>query len=108
VRQLEAQLQEMSLATRAQDDTQTELIRSLQDQVNSWKQKYEALARLYAQLRKEHLDLLGKFKGIKDSHKKEIEEAKIEAEKLKTEGEVNKCDCCFFFKISLKKNERKK
>ncbi|KAG5456677.1 MAG: hypothetical protein BJ554DRAFT_3511, partial [Olpidium bornovanus] len=30
--------------------------------VSMWKQKYEALAKLYAQLRQEHLDLLGKYK----------------------------------------------
>jgi hypothetical protein len=29
-----------------------------------WKNKYEALAKLYSQLRHEHLELLGKFKQI--------------------------------------------
>lgn len=29
-----------------------------------WKSKYEALAKLYSQLRHEHLELLGKFKQI--------------------------------------------
>lgn len=29
-----------------------------------WKSKYEALAKLYSQLRQEHLDLLGKFKTV--------------------------------------------
>jgi chromosome segregation ATPase len=39
-----------------------ELIRQLQDQVNTWRNKYEALAKLYSQLRTEHLDMLSKFK----------------------------------------------
>lgn len=29
-----------------------------------WKNKYEALAKLYSQLRQEHLDLLGKYKQL--------------------------------------------
>jgi hypothetical protein len=29
-----------------------------------WKNKYEALAKLYSQLRQEHLDLLGKYKTL--------------------------------------------
>jgi chromosome segregation ATPase len=39
-----------------------ELIRQLQEQVVLWKNKYEALAKLYSQLRTEHLDMLSKFK----------------------------------------------
>jgi huntingtin-interacting protein 1-related protein len=41
-----------------------ELIKQLQDQVTLWRQKYEALAKLYSQLRTEHLDMLGKFKQL--------------------------------------------
>ena len=29
-----------------------------------WKNKYEALAKLYSQLRKEHIDLLNKYKAL--------------------------------------------
>jgi len=39
-----------------------ELIKQLQEQVNVWRNKYEALAKLYSQLRTEHLDMLSKFK----------------------------------------------
>lgn len=39
-----------------------ELIKQLQDQVTLWRNKYEALAKLYSQLRTEHLDMLSKFK----------------------------------------------
>src|SRR5271154_3231511 len=34
------------------------------DQVTMWKNKYEQLAKLYSQLRQEHLDLLSKFKSM--------------------------------------------
>jgi chromosome segregation ATPase len=39
-----------------------QLIQQLQEQVTHWRQKYEALAKLYSQLRTEHLDMLGRFK----------------------------------------------
>ena len=38
--------------------------KSLMDQVTLWRNKYEALAKLYTQLRAEHLDLLAKQKAI--------------------------------------------
>ncbi|OBZ68605.1 Endocytosis protein end4 [Grifola frondosa] len=41
-----------------------ELIKQLQDQVTLWRNKYEALAKLYSQLRTEHLDMLSKFKQM--------------------------------------------
>lgn len=41
-----------------------ELIRQLQDQVTHWRNKYESLAKLYTQLRTEHLELLSKSKQI--------------------------------------------
>ena len=41
-----------------------DLIRQLQDQVAHWRNKYESLAKLYTQLRTEHLDLLSKSKQI--------------------------------------------
>jgi len=40
------------------------LIKQLQDQVTLWRNKYEALAKLYSQLRTEHLDMLSKFKQM--------------------------------------------
>ena len=39
-------------------------IRALQEQVNTWRTKYESLAKLYSQLRHEHLELLNKFKTV--------------------------------------------
>lgn len=48
----------------AQMTAKDELIRQLQQQIEAWKSKYEALAKLYSQLRGEHLDLLNKSKGF--------------------------------------------
>jgi chromosome segregation ATPase len=55
------------------------------DEVNQWKQKYEALAKLYAQLRKEHLDLLNKFKVTKDSATKVSDASKQKVESIAKE-----------------------
>jgi len=41
-----------------------DLIKQLQDQVTLWRNKYEALAKLYSQLRTEHLEMLSKFKQM--------------------------------------------
>jgi len=41
--------------------TRDELIKQLQDQITLWRNKYEALAKLYSQLRTEHW-MLSKFK----------------------------------------------
>jgi hypothetical protein len=44
----------------AQMGSKDDLIKQLQDQVTLWRNKYEALAKLYSQLRTEHLDMLSK------------------------------------------------
>ena len=59
------------------------------EELAQWKQKYEALAKLYAQLRKEHLDLLNRFKDVKDSANRLTEEARREVEKVR--GEMRVC-----------------
>jgi uncharacterized protein (UPF0335 family) len=41
-----------------------QMIGSLTDQVTLWRNKYEALAKLYSQLRTEHLDMLSKYKSM--------------------------------------------
>jgi hypothetical protein len=41
-----------------------DLIKQLQDQVTLWRNKYDALAKLYSQLRTKHLDMLSKFKQM--------------------------------------------
>ena len=40
------------------------MMAQLQDQVTLWRNKYEALAKLYSQLRNEHLEMLGKYKSM--------------------------------------------
>jgi huntingtin-interacting protein 1-related protein len=41
-----------------------EIIKQLQEQVTHWRNKYESLAKLYTQLRTEHLELLSKSKQV--------------------------------------------
>jgi hypothetical protein len=40
------------------------MLQTLQEQVALWRNKYEALAKLYSQLRNEHLEMLGKYKQM--------------------------------------------
>ncbi|KAJ1974245.1 sla2 Src-like adaptor 2 [Dimargaris xerosporica] len=64
VKALEEQLQQFHLNSQQRDQAKDDMIRALQDQLNMWKQKYEALAKMYAELRREHLALLNKFKEV--------------------------------------------
>jgi hypothetical protein len=64
VKALENELSNFALNSQQQQQSKDELIKSLQEQVNMWKSKYEALAKLYSQLRHEHLELLGKYKQM--------------------------------------------
>ncbi|KAL1301505.1 hypothetical protein AAFC00_005748 [Neodothiora populina] len=61
---LENELQQMTHNFTQQNTSKDEQIRALQEQINTWRSKYEALAKLYSQLRHEHLELLQKFKGV--------------------------------------------
>ncbi|KAL1732141.1 ANTH domain-containing protein [Schizophyllum commune] len=64
VKALEAELANAGQTIGAQMQSKDELIKQLQDQVTLWRNKYEALAKLYSQLRTEHLDMLSKFKNM--------------------------------------------
>ena len=64
VKELEGQLDQLNTTYGQQNASKDDQIRALQEQVNTWRSKYEALAKLYSQLRTEHLDLLQKFKGV--------------------------------------------
>ncbi|KAM3545457.1 hypothetical protein ARSEF1564_001619 [Beauveria bassiana] len=64
VKALEGELAQLQNNYGQQITSKDEQIRALQEQVNTWRTKYEALAKLYSQLRTEHLDLLQKFKGV--------------------------------------------
>lgn len=61
---LETELVQLQENYRQQNASKDDQIRALQEQVNTWRTKYEALAKLYSQLRHEHLELLQKFKGV--------------------------------------------
>ncbi|KDQ63306.1 hypothetical protein JAAARDRAFT_53531 [Jaapia argillacea MUCL 33604] len=62
VKALEGELGGVQNHINSQLLSKDELIKQLQDQVTLWRNKYEALAKLYSQLRTEHLDMLQKFK----------------------------------------------
>ncbi|EJT99996.1 ANTH-domain-containing protein [Dacryopinax primogenitus] len=64
VKALEGELSVISNNAGSQIQGKDELIKQLQDQVTLWRNKYEALAKLYSQLRSEHLDMLSKFKAL--------------------------------------------
>ena len=58
------------------------------EEVNIWKQKYEALAKLYSQLRKEHIDLLTSLKDKKDADLNDSHKSKAELDRIRTELKV--------------------
>ncbi|PNS19706.1 Endocytosis protein end4 [Sphaceloma murrayae] len=64
VKSLEAELSQLGNNFQQQSQSKDEQIRALQEQINTWRSKYEALAKLYSQLRHEHLELLQKFKSV--------------------------------------------
>ena len=64
MKDLESQLNQLNNNFSQQTSSKDDQIRALQEQVNTWRTKYEALAKLYSQLRHEHLELLQKFKGV--------------------------------------------
>ncbi|CAI6095165.1 unnamed protein product [Clonostachys chloroleuca] len=64
VKALEGELAHLQNSVGAQMQSRDDQIKALQEQVNTWRTKYESLAKLYSQLRQEHLDLLQKFKTV--------------------------------------------
>ncbi|CCU82957.1 cytoskeleton assembly control protein SLA2 [Blumeria hordei DH14] len=64
IRALEGELGQFQNNYSQHISNREEQVRALQEQVNTWRTKYEALAKLYSQLRHEHLDLLQKFKSV--------------------------------------------
>ncbi|KAH8686050.1 ANTH domain-containing protein [Tricladium varicosporioides] len=64
IKALEGELNNLQQNYGQQLGSKDDQIRALQEQVNTWRQKYENLAKLYSQLRNEHLDLLQKFKSV--------------------------------------------
>ncbi|KAF8978923.1 sla2 Src-like adaptor 2 [Entomortierella lignicola] len=64
VKGLEQEMQLLNMNAQQQLASKDAMIQSIQEQINIWKSKYEALAKLYSQLRQEHLELLQKFKAV--------------------------------------------
>nr|APB91642.1 putative cytoskeleton assembly control protein [Knoxdaviesia proteae] len=64
VKALEGEIGRLQNGFGQQISSKDDQIRALQEQLNTWRSKYEALAKLYSQLRHEHLDLLQKFKAV--------------------------------------------
>ncbi|KAL9932539.1 hypothetical protein V8E36_008656 [Tilletia maclaganii] len=64
VKALENELANIGANVNAQMMNKDQMLKELQDQVTLWRNKYEALAKLYSQLRTEHLDMLGKYKQL--------------------------------------------
>lgn len=61
---LEGEMHQMNQNFQQQITSRDDQIRALQEQLNTWRSKYESLAKLYSQLRHEHLQLLQKFKSV--------------------------------------------
>lgn len=83
VKLLETELQQLNNNLGMQSQSKDDMIKSLQDQLAAWKQKYEALAKLYTQLRQEHMELLAKYKTVqlKASSAQEAIDKKEKAER---------------------------
>lgn len=64
VKSLENELMSLNSMASQQLASKDELIQNLEQQIANWSKKYESLAKLYSQLRQEHLSLLAKFKKI--------------------------------------------
>lgn len=82
---MEQQMQQLSIA-RQQDDAKDTYIKTLEQQLAQLKQRFEALAKQYAQLRKEHLDLLGKIKTLQQSENTLKQKYLLEVEAAKAEA----------------------
>ncbi|KAK4057914.1 sla2 Src-like adaptor 2 [Microbotryomycetes sp. JL221] len=64
VKALEGELMNVSNNIQQQLASKDQMLSQLQDQVTLWRNKYEALAKLYSQLRNEHLEMLTKYKTM--------------------------------------------
>ncbi|KAL8972214.1 MAG: hypothetical protein Q9183_000672 [Haloplaca sp. 2 TL-2023] len=89
MKELENQLNQLNTNFSQQTSSKDDQIRALQEQLNTWRSKYEALAKLYSQLRSEHLELLQKFKAVQlkaSSAQEAIEKRERLERELKTKN----------------------
>ena len=86
------------------------LIKQLQDQAMLWRNKYKAPAKLYSQLRTEHLDMLSKHKQLTlkaNSDQEAIDtmermEKDVKAKNLELTDMIRECDWARFDLDQLK------
>lgn len=86
VQQLENEIKTMDQNVSQQIANKDEQMIGLQDQLTVWEKKYDSLAKLYSQLRQEHLNLLPKFKKLQmkvNSAQESIKEKEQIENKLK-------------------------
>ncbi|KAK7205122.1 putative cytoskeleton assembly control protein Sla2 [Myxozyma melibiosi] len=91
VRALENEIQQLNQTTSQQLSSKDDQIKSLQEQLAAWKSKYDSLAKLYSQLRKEHLDLMAKYKAMQ-AKAASAQEAIDRKEKLEKELKAKNLD----------------
>ncbi|KAK9464266.1 ANTH domain-containing protein [Lipomyces arxii] len=91
VKALENEIQQLNETTTQQMASKDEQIKLLQEQLATWKSKYDSLAKLYSQLRKEHIDLMGKYKTVQ-SKAASAQEAIDRREKLEKELKAKNLD----------------
>ena len=100
VKALELELGTHGHNISAQISSKDDMLAQLQEQVNTWRQKYEALAKLYTQLRNEHLELLNKYKQVQLKagsaqeaiHKMERMERDVKAKNLELSDMIRERD----------------
>ena len=66
VKLLEMELARLTSYSQQQSQAESDQISALGEQRDVWQAKYESLAKLYSQLRHEHLELLLKFKEVQE------------------------------------------
>ncbi|KAL3233880.1 Protein SLA2 [Nakaseomyces bracarensis] len=89
VQQLEDEISNINQNASEQVANKNDQIESLQEQLRVWEKKYDSLAKLYSQLRQEHLQLLPRFKKL------QIKVGSIQetvANKEQIEGKLKKKD----------------
>ncbi|KAK9469970.1 ANTH domain-containing protein, partial [Dipodascopsis tothii] len=64
VKALETELLQLTNMSAQQMKVKDDQLNAIQEQISTWKSKYEALAKLYSQLRTEHIDLMGRYKKL--------------------------------------------
>jgi hypothetical protein len=81
---LETEIAQMQNNYQQTNQSKDDQIRALQEELKTWRAKYENLAKLYSQLRGEHIELLQKFKGVQ-TKASSAQEAIDQREKLQRE-----------------------